>query len=220
MEQRRTDRKALLEQSLTAMGYLFANNSTSDNRQWVVSRDTHLPILVSVNGTKVPSRSEKLTFRKAVMYRGGRVVISDPLNRAQRGVLRYLEGAESREGDVWYSQDYRLAQLVVTLSDEGKGNPYSKAFRQLFGRDAHEVRFWWRDRQKLYRLCEIGGSATPLLHANLAKELGPALIPDYDYSQVSPVPSLPQANPAKKPAAPATAGSGDGGAGSPEKRTA
>ena len=124
------------------------------------------------------------------------------VNRAQGGVLRYLEQAESREQDVWAQQDYRTAQVVLILADEGKPNPYSKAFFQLFGKHAHQVRFWWRDRQKHYRLCELGGSNTPLLHSDLAYRYQDALIPDYDYSQVSPVNPTPRAHvqPAKDPA--------------------
>ena len=90
----------------------------------------------------------------------------------------YLMHAESRDPDVWHRQDYRLAWLIPMLADEGTANPYSKAFRQLFHKNAHEVRFWWRDRKKLLRLCQITNCPTPLLVANRLDELN--VIPDYD----------------------------------------
>jgi len=107
-------------------------------------------------------------------------LIYQTVRAAQLRVLGYLTKAESREPDVWHQQDYRVAQIVLCLADEGKANPYSKAFFQLFGRNAHTVRFWWRNRQRLWQLCETGGSSTPLLHANIASQ---EIIPDYDYSR-------------------------------------
>jgi len=129
---------------------------------------------------EIPGFGTKQTISDTEVLLG---ILSAAVNRKQRGVLRFLERAELKEPDVWFRDDYRMAQQIVTLSDEGKGNAYSKAFFQVFSRDASQTRFWWRDRDKLYRLCELGGSNTPLLHANLAKELDkPAVIPDYDYS--------------------------------------
>jgi len=140
-----------------------------------------------VNGTlvpvEIPGFGTKQTISDTEVLLG---IVSVAVNRKQRGVLRFLERAELKEPDVWFRDDYRMAQQIVTLCDEGQGNAYSKAFFQVFSRDASQTRFWWRDRAKLWRLAQLGGSNTPLLHANLAKELDrPALIPDYDYSQVS-----------------------------------
>lgn len=91
----------------------------------------------------------------------------------------YLMDAEIREPDVWHRQDYRLAQIILVLADEGNSNPYSKAFRMLFHKNAHEVRFWWRDRRKLLWLSEATNCPTPLLVANRVEEVF-NVIPDYD----------------------------------------
>ena len=155
------------------------------------------------SGTKVPLCYESRNPVGALGYGRGRLVISDVLNRAQRGVLGYLERAESKEADSWYAADYRLAWQVVTLSDEGQGNAYAVAFLKTYGRPPEEVTWWWRDRQALWNLAQACGSSTPLLHANQAPEVL-SVIPDFDPSAV---PS--SALPPKKPAASLALESGD-----------
>ena len=136
------------------------------------------------SGTKVPSCYESRNFYRIPIYAPKRIVISQVLNRAQRGVLRYLEGAESKEADSWYAADYRLAWQVVTLSDEGQENAYAVAFLKTYGKPAEKITWWWRDRAKLLQLARACNSSTPLLHANQAEEVL-SVIPDFDYAQVS-----------------------------------
>jgi len=151
----------------------------------------------------VPSCYESRNFYRIPIYAPKRIVISQVLNRAQLGVLRYLEGAESKEADSWYAADYRLAWQVVTLSDEGQGNAYAVAFLKTYGKPAEKITWWWRDRSALMRLAVACGSNTPLLHANQAEQVL-NLIPDFDYS-ADPIGAMPP----KKPAASFALESGD-----------
>lgn len=152
------------------------------------------------------------------------------------GVLQFLEWAELREADSWYRSDYRLAAHIITLAAEGKADPYTQAFVQLYGKHPSRVVSWWRDRRKLLQLAELANTPTPLLAANQAQELL-GIVPDFDYSQASPAfgpqpsesfgkttdavvgqgnsPSadISRALPPKMPAAAATTGSGAAAAG-------
>ena len=101
------------------------------------------------------------------------------MNHTLERIADYLLRAEMREPDVWLRQDYRLAWLILMLAAEDMANPYSKAFRQLFHKNAHEVRFWWRDRRKLLWLAEATNCPTPLLVANRVEEVF-NVVPDYD----------------------------------------
>ena len=189
MDRRRTDRKALLEQALTVMWYFFAHfespitgngNACSHLQFRFQSRlkfsncdnsVENIPLFVTRNVVSGPELFLEL--------------VCAAVNRKQRGVLRFLERAElkaANRGERWEAEDYRTAQVVLLLADEGVGNAYSKAFRQLFGKNAHEIRHWWRDQGKLWQLCQAGGTNTPLLHANLAADVlnRKQPIPDYD----------------------------------------
>ena len=196
MERRRTDRKALLEHTLTALWYFCAHSqrlitgnvschdifqlrNTLDNSPSSFS-GTEVPCANPVN--QIPLFVTKEVLSQHELFFG---LLYAAVNRTQRGVLRYLERAESRESDVWAQQDYRVAQVILILADEGAGNPYSKAFRQLFGKNAHEVRFWWRDREKLFAVSQIANSPTPLCHPDVGQSLPDELVPDYDYSRRS-----------------------------------
>ena len=196
MDRRRTDRRKQMEMVLGSIyWYFFAPFQRPITGKWNARSHSQFRIQNRLKfsnceqscGNPVQTIPLFVTRNVVSQHELFLELVFRAVNALQLRVLGHLEKAELREGDVWAQQDYRTAQVVLILADEGRGNAYSKAFYQLFGRNAHEVRFWWRDRVALYRLCEIGGSSTPLLHANIADQLENELIPDYDPTlQVSP----------------------------------
>jgi hypothetical protein len=107
-----------------------------------------------------------------------RLGISDYQSAALARVSDYLLKAELREPDVWYQQDYRIASVMVAMAEQGRHPSYAKAFLQLFCKDASEVTWWWRDREKLFLLSELANRACPLALANRVQELlgGPGMV--------------------------------------------
>lgn len=48
-------------------------------------------------------------------------------------ILQYLEGAESREAELWYTTDYRVAWLTLKYAFAGIPEPYTRACYQVSG---------------------------------------------------------------------------------------
>lgn len=166
---------------------LFLASWHRHNTCYLSDTTAAVPPYSHISRTAVNSTNELVillfrTHRNPMLFHRAWECIAKLVNREQMGVLRFLEKAEFQEQDAWLREDLRLAQTVVILADEGCADPYTVGFCRIFHKHPAKVTSWWRDRSKLYRLCELGGSNTPLLHANLADQLEHEIIPDYDYS--------------------------------------
>lgn len=172
-----------------------------------------------VNGTNVLTGKFSTVLSTEILHRVRINSVSDiillllillALLKADR-IVAYLERAELRaanHGETWEAEDLRVAQLVVTLADEGCADPYTQAFVKLYSKHPSKVVTWWRDQEKLATIAAYCNSALPLMCANRAEE---ALsyrepIPDYD-----PLADHRGALPPTKPALPATTSLRDGG---------
>ena len=195
MERRRTDRKAQLE-AIFLLGYAILRNTWNCR----TSESTYPPNdgkgLGAVNGPKVTDSAligqascanpvENIPANRTKNIISGHDVylalLFHAVNKLARGVLAYLERAElqaANRGERWEAEDLRVAQQTVALASEGKADPYTLAFYQLYAIHPSKVTSWWRDTRKLAQICERANCPTPLLVREAGRYL--EIIPDYD----------------------------------------